>query len=86
MYLLSKAFSFKHTFSKNISASSTLFILKQKMSTTGTSDDKPSILKWASKDGEFRRQQSTFREIIVDDADSKFAAEPYAFIIALYYY
>lgn len=41
-----------------------------------TSTDKPAILNWASKDGEFRRQQSTFRDTIVDDVNAKFAAEP----------
>lgn len=41
-----------------------------------TSDNKPGILNWASKDGEFRRQQSTFRDIIVDDASAQFSAEP----------
>lgn len=35
-----------------------------------------SILNWASKDGEFRRQQSVFRDCIEADANAKFAAEP----------
>jgi hypothetical protein len=76
MYLLSRAFALKHTYSKQITISSTLLIFKHKMSTSAPSDDKPAILKWASKDGEFRRQQSTFRDIIEDDANAKFAAEP----------
>lgn len=45
------------------------------MSTTA-SDSKPAILNWASKDGEFKRQQSTFRDFIEDDVNAKFAAEP----------
>jgi hypothetical protein len=76
MYLLSRAFAIKHTFSKKIIVSSTLLVFKQKMSTAAASDNKPAILKWASKDGEFRRQQSTFRDTIEDDANAKFAAEP----------
>ncbi|CAO3655851.1 unnamed protein product [Mucor hiemalis] len=45
------------------------------MSTT-TGENKADILKWASKDGEFRRQQSTFRDNIEADKNAKFAAEP----------
>ncbi|KAL0135806.1 glutathione S-transferase [Mucor lusitanicus] len=44
--------------------------------TSAASDEKPAILKWASKDGEFRRQQSTFRDTIEADSNAKFAAEP----------
>jgi putative glutathione S-transferase len=39
-------------------------------------DTKSSILNWASKDGEFRRQQSVFRDFIEDKPDAKFAPEP----------
>lgn len=35
-----------------------------------------NILNWASKDGEFRRQQSVFRDTIENDVNAKFAAEP----------
>lgn len=41
-----------------------------------TTEKKPGILGWASKDGEFRRQQSTFRDNIEADENAKFAAEP----------
>ncbi|KAI8881711.1 hypothetical protein K501DRAFT_188391 [Backusella circina FSU 941] len=41
-----------------------------------TQENNADILKWASKDGEFRRQQSVFRDVIEDDANAKFAAEP----------
>lgn len=75
MYLLSKVFILKHNFSKQVSISSTAFLFKQTMSTTA-SDSKPAILNWASKDGEFKRQQSTFRDFIEDDVNAKFAAEP----------
>ncbi|KAI7902675.1 glutathione S-transferase [Cokeromyces recurvatus] len=56
------------------------FIFKQTMSIATTTTDKssneqPAILKWASKDGEFRRQQSIFRDIIEDNPNAKFAAE-----------
>ncbi|KAI9243705.1 glutathione S-transferase [Sporodiniella umbellata] len=34
------------------------------------------ILNWASKDGEFRRQQSVFRDVIVANKDARFTAEP----------
>jgi len=78
MYLLSRVFSIKHTFSNQISVSSTAFLFRKTMSTTtaAASDEKPAILKWASKDGEFRRQQSTFRDTIEADPNAKFAAEP----------
>ncbi|KAI9495661.1 glutathione S-transferase [Zychaea mexicana] len=46
-------------------------------STTPQQDKKqPEILNWASKDGEFRRQQSSFRDQIVDEPGAKFAPEP----------
>ncbi|KAI8824470.1 glutathione S-transferase [Fimicolochytrium jonesii] len=35
-----------------------------------------SIFKWASKDGEFRRQVSSFRDVVSTEADAKFKAEP----------
>ncbi|KAI8097401.1 glutathione S-transferase [Halteromyces radiatus] len=35
-----------------------------------------NILKWASKDGEFRRQTSTFRDFVSTDPKATFAAEP----------
>lgn len=76
MYLLSRVFSFKQTLSKQISVSSTAFLFRKTMSTNAASDDKPAILNWASKDGEFRRQQSTFRDTIEADPNAKFAAEP----------
>lgn len=78
MYLLSRVFSFKHTFSNQISVSSTAFLFRKTMSTTTTaaSNEKSGILNWASKDGEFRRQQSTFRDTIEADSNAKFAAEP----------
>lgn len=78
MYLLSRVFSFKHTLSNQISVSSSAFLFRKTMSTTtsAASDEKPAILKWASKDGEFRRQQSTFRDTIEADSNAKFAAEP----------
>lgn len=75
MYLLGRIFTVKHTFSKQISINSTTFLFKQNMSTT-TGENKADILKWASKDGEFRRQQSTFRDNIEADKNAKFAAEP----------
>ncbi|KAI9485661.1 MAG: glutathione S-transferase [Benjaminiella poitrasii] len=47
------------------------------MSSTTTADkDQPAILNWASKDGEFRRQQSVFRSTIEDSPDAEFPAEP----------
>ncbi|KAG0168260.1 S-glutathionyl-(chloro)hydroquinone reductase [Apophysomyces sp. BC1034] len=46
------------------------------MSTSVKQEGQPSILKWASKDGEFRRQQSVFRDVIVDEPGAKFAPEP----------
>lgn len=67
---------FSRVFShKQITVSSTLLLFKRTMSST-TNTNQPAILNWASKDGEFRRQQSTFRDFIVDDASAKFAAEP----------
>ncbi|OAD70683.1 hypothetical protein PHYBLDRAFT_126467 [Phycomyces blakesleeanus NRRL 1555(-)] len=36
---------------------------------------KPAILNWASKDGEFKRQQSVFRNHIEADKNATFAAE-----------
>jgi putative glutathione S-transferase len=76
MYLLSRVFTLKHNFSKQVSITSTSFLFKQAMSTS--TNDKPTgnILNWASKDGEFRRQQSTFRDTIEQDENAKFAAEP----------
>ena len=76
MYLLSRVFSFKHTLSNQISVSSTAFLFRKTMSTTAASNEKSGILNWASKDGEFRRQQSTFRDTIEADSNAKFAAEP----------
>ncbi|KAI8342143.1 glutathione S-transferase [Chlamydoabsidia padenii] len=35
-----------------------------------------NILNWASKDGEFRRQTSSFRDFVSADATATFAAEP----------
>ncbi|KAJ3149815.1 S-glutathionyl-(chloro)hydroquinone reductase [Geranomyces variabilis] len=35
-----------------------------------------SIFKWASKDGSFRRQVSSFRDFISTDPSSRFVAEP----------
>ena len=75
MYLLSRVFTIKHNFSKQISIQSTSFLFKKNMSTT-TGKEEPAILKWAGKDGEFRRQQSTFRDNIEADENAKFAAEP----------
>ncbi|KAI7851816.1 glutathione S-transferase [Circinella umbellata] len=37
--------------------------------------EQTEILNWASKDGEFRRQQSVFRDQIVDEPGAKFAPE-----------
>lgn len=68
MYLLSRVFQLNHT---KVTVN---YLFKKAMSTT--TKDQPSILKWASNDGEFRRQQSTFRDFIVDDASAKFSAEP----------
>lgn len=42
---------------------------------TNTSADQPKILQWASKDGEFRRQVSSFRNWISTDPNAKFQAE-----------
>lgn len=40
-------------------------------------DSKQSgILNWASKDGEFRRQVSSFRDCISDEPGSRFTPEP----------
>lgn len=36
-----------------------------------------NILNWASKDGEFRRQVSSFRDWLSDDPNAPFPAEPY---------
>ena len=44
------------------------------MSTT-PKKEQTQILNWASKDGEFRRQQSVFRDQIVDEPGAKFAPE-----------
>ncbi|KAI8142310.1 glutathione S-transferase [Fennellomyces sp. T-0311] len=44
--------------------------------TSTTQNEQPEILKWASKDGEFRRQQSVFRDNISDAPGAKFAPEP----------
>lgn len=77
MHLLSKVFTLNPNFLiKQVSITSSTFLFKQIMSTTAAADDKPTILKWASKDGEFRRQQSTFRDNIEEDVNAKFAAEP----------
>ncbi|KAJ3170974.1 S-glutathionyl-(chloro)hydroquinone reductase [Geranomyces variabilis] len=35
-----------------------------------------SVLKWASKDGSFRRQVSSFRDFISTDPSARFVAEP----------
>ncbi|KAF7724180.1 S-glutathionyl-(chloro)hydroquinone reductase [Apophysomyces ossiformis] len=43
---------------------------------THTKQAEPAILKWASKDGEFRRQQSVFRDVILDEPGAKFTPEP----------
>jgi hypothetical protein len=47
---------------------------------TFTTSTKPimskNILNWASKDGEFRRQTSSFRDNVSPDANATFAAEP----------
>ncbi|KAI8049724.1 hypothetical protein BDF22DRAFT_698380 [Syncephalis plumigaleata] len=40
-----------------------------------TTQKQPEILKWASKDGEFRRQQSSFRDAISREPNAKFAPE-----------
>ncbi|CAO3680872.1 unnamed protein product [Umbelopsis vinacea] len=45
------------------------------MSTT-SSKPQPNITKWASNDGEFRRQVSSFRDTVSRDANARFAAEP----------
>ena len=42
--------------------------------------EQTEILNWASKDGEFRRQQSVFRDQIVDEPGAKFAPERYIYI------
>ncbi|KAK5135271.1 hypothetical protein LTR08_005373 [Meristemomyces frigidus] len=39
------------------------------------SEDKKSILNWAGKDGEFKRQSSTFRDWISSEPGAKFPAE-----------
>ncbi|KAI8375581.1 extracellular matrix protein 4 [Blakeslea trispora] len=41
-----------------------------------SNNNKSNILNWASKDGEFRRQQSVFRDCIEANPNAKFAAEP----------
>ncbi|KAI8988949.1 glutathione S-transferase [Pilobolus umbonatus] len=46
------------------------------MSTTTNKDELPSIFKWSSKDGEFRRQVSSFRNMIEDKEDAVFVPEP----------
>jgi putative glutathione S-transferase len=70
-------FFFSKVLSQKIASPKPLFlttlIFKRNMS---TQDNKADILKWASKDGEFRRQQSVFRDFIEDDVNAKFAAEP----------
>jgi glutathionyl-hydroquinone reductase len=39
-------------------------------------NDQPSILKWANdKTGEFKRQVSSFRDVISDEPGSKFVPE-----------
>ncbi|KAI9100581.1 glutathione S-transferase omega-like 2 [Phlyctochytrium arcticum] len=40
-----------------------------------TRDEAGSILKWASKDGEFRRQVSSFRDAVSTEPGAKFPAE-----------
>jgi glutathionyl-hydroquinone reductase len=45
------------------------------MSTTSTAQ--ANIRQWASKDGEFRRQVSSFRDSVSRDPNAQFAAEPY---------
>ncbi|KAI9596026.1 hypothetical protein BDF19DRAFT_439409 [Syncephalis fuscata] len=42
---------------------------------SASTDNQPKILKWASKDGEFRRQQSSFRDFVSKDPNAKFVAE-----------
>lgn len=49
------------------------------MSSTTNKEQQAPILNWASKDGEFRRQQSVFRDWIKDEPNAKFAPEPYVF-------
>ncbi|ORY94173.1 glutathione S-transferase [Syncephalastrum racemosum] len=39
-------------------------------------DQQKTILNWASKDGEFRRQTSSFRDWLSDDPNAPFPAEP----------
>ncbi|KAL1927914.1 hypothetical protein VTP01DRAFT_3319 [Rhizomucor pusillus] len=46
------------------------------MSSTTNKEQQAPILNWASKDGEFRRQQSVFRDWIKDEPNAKFAPEP----------
>lgn len=70
MNLVSSVFRIQTKVPKQVSF---ILLLKKNM-TTGT--EKSSILNWASKDGEFRRQQSTFRDMIEADENAKFAAEP----------
>nr|CAG8524330.1 11414_t:CDS:2 [Entrophospora candida] len=50
------------------------------MSNQQVSDSKspPAILKWASTDGEFRRQPSSYREFVRKDPNSRFQPENFA--------
>lgn len=52
-----------------------------RMSTTA-SQPQPKITQWASKDGEFRRQVSSFRDSVSRDPNAHFAAEPYVLCTA----
>jgi putative glutathione S-transferase len=49
------------------------------MSTSSTAQ--PKIRQWASGDGEFRRQVSSFRDCVSRDPNARFAAEPYVYTI-----
>ncbi|KAG2189180.1 hypothetical protein INT44_004322 [Umbelopsis vinacea] len=50
------------------------FLQVAKMSTTSTAQT--NIRQWASKDGEFRRQVSSFRDSVSRNPNAQFAAEP----------
>lgn len=58
-----------------------LFVQVTKMSTTSTPQAK--IRQWASKDGEFRRQVSSFRDSVSRDPNAQFAAEPCVYTNAI---
>ncbi|KAI8357837.1 glutathione S-transferase [Choanephora cucurbitarum] len=73
MYLFSKIFIGRNFAKETLTHTNYQIFIKRTMS---TSNNKSNILNWASKDGEFRRQQSVFRDCIQADPSAKFAAEP----------